>query len=298
MNDHLKDMALFVEVVKAKGFRSASDVLNMPNSTLSRRISELEKSIGLRLLHRTTRKIELTEAGQIYFERCKRIVDEARLAHEQLGEMLAQPSGVLRASLPVDFAVTYLAPLIAEFASLYPGITFDFDLAPRRVDLVSEPFDVAIRMGESENSQLIARKLTMLTPYLYASPGYLKQSGEPYIPAELEHHACFNILLGGVWALHNGKKTITVATGGRFTLNSVGMLRRLATLDMGIILLPEEVVADELANGKLQRIMPQWHGTPQPVYAITETRLLPAKTQRFIEFLQERLGRTERKLIQ
>ncbi|MFT0533660.1 LysR family transcriptional regulator [Castellaniella hirudinis] len=284
-------MALFVEVVKAKGFRSAANAMDMPNSTLSRRIAELEKSIGLRLLHRTTRKIELTEAGLIYFERCKRIVDEARLAHEQLGEMLAQPSGVLRASLPVDFAVTYLAPLIAEFASRYPGITFDFDLTARRVDLVSEPFDVAIRMGESENSQLIARTLATLTPYLYASPGYLERSGEPDKPAELEQHECFNILRASTWTLHAGKKTAKVSVGGRFSLNNVGMLRRLATLDLGIILLPEEAVADELASGKLRRIMPQWHGTPQPVYAMTETRLLPAKTQRFIEFLRERLGR-------
>ena len=290
MDDHLKDMALFVEVVKAKGFRSAADALGVPNSTLSRRISELEKSIGLRLLHRTTRRIELTEAGQIYYERCRRIVDEARLAHEQLGAMLAQPSGVLRASLPVDFAVTYLAPLIAEFARLYPGISFDFDLAPRRVDLVSEPFDVAIRMGESESSQLIARKLAMLTPHLYASPGYLQRSGEPSKPAELAQHECFNIVRGA-WTLHDGKKTATVSVGGRFSLNSVGMLRRLATLDLGIALLPEEIVADELASGTLRRILPQWHGTAQPVYAMTETRLLPAKTQRFIEFLQERLGR-------
>lgn len=291
MDDYLKDMALFVEVVKARGFRSAADALDIPNSTLSRRISELEKSIGLRLLHRTTRKIALTEAGQIYFERCKRIVDEARLAHEQLGEMLAQPSGVLRASLPVDFAVTYLAPLIAEFASLYPGITFEFDLTPRRVDLVSEPFDVAIRIGESENSQLIARKLATVTPYLYASPGYLERAGEPSKPAELEQHECFTMLRPETWMLHDGKKTVTVSVGGRFSLNSVGMLRRLATLNLGIILLPEEIVADELANGKLRRIMLEWHGTPQPVYAMTETRLLPAKAQRFIEFLRERLGR-------
>ncbi|AHG65235.1 LysR family transcriptional regulator [Advenella mimigardefordensis] len=291
MDNYLRDMALFVEVVKARGFRSAADAIGIPNSTLSRRITELEKSIGLRLLHRTTRKIELTEAGQIYFERCKRIVDEARLAHEQLGEMLAQPSGVLRASLPVDFAVTYLAPLIAEFSRLYPGITFDFDLTPRRVDLVSEPFDVAIRMGQPENSQLIARPLATLTPYLYASPGYLKLSGEPSVPAELEQRECFNIQPAGTWTLHDGRQTATAAVGGRFSLNSVGMLRRLATLDLGIILLPEEIVADELASGKLQRIMPQWHGTPQPVYVLTETRLLPAKTQRFIEFLRERLGR-------
>ncbi|WP_197422231.1 LysR family transcriptional regulator [Burkholderia sp. MSMB1498] len=287
----LNDMALFVEVVKAKGFRSAADAMGMPNSTLSRRISGLEKAIGLRLLHRTTRKIELTEAGQIYFERCKRIVDEARLAHEQLGEMLAQPSGVLRASLPVDFAVTYLAPLIAEFAALYPGITFDFDLTPRRVDLVSEPFDVAIRMGESESSQLIARPLASLTPHLYASPGYLERSGEPAKPADLARHECLGILRAASWTLRDGRRETTVSVGGRFTLNSVGMIRRLATLDMGIVLMPEEVVADELANGKLRRIMPGWHGVPMPVHAITETRLLPAKTQRFIEFLRERLGR-------
>lgn len=286
----LNDMALFVEVVKAKGFRAAADALGIPNSTLSRRINALEKAIGLRLLHRTTRKIELTEAGQIYFERSKRIVDEARLAHEQLGEMLAQPSGVLRASLPVDFAVTYLAPLIAEFAALYPGITFDFDLTPRRVDLVSEPFDVAIRMGESEDSQLIARSLASLTPNLYASPGYLERSGEPRKPTDLERHECFNIGKTGSWTLHDGKKSATVTIGSRFTLNSVGMIRRLATLDQGIVLMPEEIVADELASGKLRRIMPSWRGRPMPVYAMTETRLLPAKTQRFIEFLRERLA--------
>lgn len=286
----LNDMALFVEVVKAKGFRSAAEAMGVPNSTLSRRISALEKAIGLRLLHRTTRKIELTEAGQIYFERCKRIVDEARLAHEQLGDMLAQPSGVLRVSFPVDFAVTYLAPLIAEFANLYPGITFDFDLTSRRVDLVSEPFDVAIRMGESDDSQLIARQLAQLTPRLYASPGYLQRAGEPTKPAELARHECVGILKAGSWTLHDGKRNATVSIGGRFTLNSVGMIRRLATLDMGIILVPEEVVTDELASGKLRRILPTWHGTPTPVYAMTETRLLPAKTQRFIEFLRERLG--------
>ncbi|ATJ85749.1 LysR family transcriptional regulator [Ralstonia solanacearum] len=284
-------MALFVEVVKAKGFRSAAEAMGIPNSTLSRRIGTLEKAIGLRLLHRTTRKIELTEAGQLYFERCKRIVDEARLAHEQLGEMLAQPSGVLRASLPVDFAVTYLAPLIAEFAGLYPGITFDFDLTPRRVDLVSEPFDVAIRMGPSEDSQLIARPLASLTPHLYASPGYLDRSGEPRKPADLERHECLSILKAGSWTLQDGKRTATVSVGGRFTLNSVGMIRRLAVLDLGIVLMPEEIVADELASGKLRRILPGWHGTPMPVYAITETRLLPAKTQRFIEFLRARLAR-------
>lgn len=198
---------------------------------------------------------------------------------------------MLRASFPVDFAVTDLAPLIAEFAHLYPAISFDFELNPRRVDLVSAPFDVANRMGESESSQLIARPLASLTPYLYASPGYLQRAGEPGKPADLERHECLFVLRADTWTLHDARRTSTVKVGGRFTLNSVSMIRRLATLDMGIVLLPEEIVADEVASGALQRILPQWHGTPTPVNAITETRLLPAKTQRFIEFLRERLAR-------
>lgn len=289
--DHLNDMGLFVEVVKAKSFRRAAEAIGVPNSTLSRRISALEKAIGLRLLHRTTRKIELTEAGQLYFERSKRIVDEARLAHEQLGEMVAQPSGVLRVSLPVDFATIYLTPLVAEFARRYPGISFEFDLTPRRVDLVSEPFDVAIRMGELADSGLIARQLALLPRYLYASPRYLKLAGEPEEPNDLARHECLCMPRAAAWTLDDGTKKVEVTVGGRFTLNSVGMIRRLATLDLGIAVLAEEIVADDLADGRLRRVLPQWQATPIAVYAITETRLLPAKTQRFIEFLQDRLRR-------
>jgi DNA-binding transcriptional LysR family regulator len=288
--EFLNDMALFVEVVKAKGFRGASEATGVPNSTLSRRISALEKAIGLRLLHRTTRKVELTEAGQLYFDRCKRIVDEARMAHEQLGEMLAQPSGVLRVSLPVDFAVTYMAPLIAEFAERYPGITFDLDLTPRQVDLVSEPFDVAIRMGEPASSQLIARPLASLIPHLYASPRYLERSGELKEPTELERHECLNIIRANTWTLYKGQESVSVSTSSRFAINSVGLIRRLATFGMGIMLVPEPIVADDLAAGRLIRVLPGWQGKPMPVYALTETRLLPAKTQRFIEFFKERLG--------
>ncbi|WEX74541.1 LysR family transcriptional regulator [Sinorhizobium numidicum] len=283
----LNDMALFVEVVKARSFRRAAEAVGMPNSTLSRRISGLEKAIGLRLLHRTTRRIELTEAGQIYFERCRRIVDEARLAHEQLGEMLAQPSGVLRVSLPVDFAIAFLAPRMAEFCRRYPGITFDFDLTPRRVDLVAEPFDVAIRMGELPDSTLITRKLSQRSRYLYASPRYLELSGEPKEPADLAQHECLCMPRAATWTLRDAANSVEITVGGRFTLNSIGMMRRLATLDLGIALLAEEIVADDLADGRLRRVLPDWQATPISVYAVTETRLLPAKTQRFIAFLSE-----------
>jgi len=290
----MSDMVLFVEVVKAKSFRGAAEAIGIPNSTLSRRITALEKAIGLRLLHRTTRKIELTEAGQIYFERCKRIVDEARLAHEELGDMLAQPSGTLRASLPVGFANIFLAPLIAEFARYYPAISFEFDLTPRRVDLVAEPVDVAIRMGESPDSHLIARQITRLPRHLYASPGYLDRAGELAQPGDLAQHQCLRMRAGegDTWSLHHGDRTVDVKVHGRFLLNDVGMIQRLATLDRGIAILAEQVAAEDVASGRLRRVLPDWEAPPVAVYAITETRLLPAKTQRFIDFLREHLSAT------
>jgi DNA-binding transcriptional LysR family regulator len=289
--EFLNDMALFVEVAKARSFRRAAEATGIPNSTLSRRISLLEKAVGLRLFHRTTRKIELTEAGHVYFERSRRIVEEARLAHEQLGEMLAQPSGVLRASLPVGFANVFLAPLIAEFAALYPAISFEFDLSPRRADLVAEPVDVAIRMGESPDSTLISRQIARLSRHLYASPRYLERSAEPKAPDDLVRHECLRLRSSepGMWTLLGPDGTLNVAVAGRFLLNDVGMIQRLATLGMGIAVLAEAVAAEDVAKGLLRRVLPHWRATPIAVHAVTETRLLPAKTQRFIEFLRDRL---------
>jgi DNA-binding transcriptional LysR family regulator len=289
MSDYLNDMALFVEVVRANSFRKAAEALSMPNSTLSRRISLLEKSIGLRLLHRTTRKIELTEAGQLYYERSKRIVEEARIAHEELGDMVARPTGVLRVSLPVDFATTYLAPLLPEFAERYPGITFDMDLTPRNVDLVGEPFDLAIRMGAPEGTGLITRVVARVSARLYASPKYVETNGEPLHPSDLESHQCLGIATMPTWTMHSSHEKVSVKASSNYRTNSVAMIRKLASLDMGVVFLPQRIVADELSAGKLQPVLPEWIGEPGPVYAVTETRLLPAKTQRFIEFLREKL---------
>lgn len=291
MKIELSDMALFVEVAKAMSFRGAAAAIGVPNSTLSRRISALEKAIGLRLLHRTTRRIELTEAGQIYFERCKRIVDEAQLAHEQLGDMLAKPNGVLRASLPVGFAITFLAPLVAEFASRYPAITFEFDLSSRRADLVTEPVDLAIRMGESQDSKLISRQITQLPRHLYAAPRYIERAGEPLRPSDLAAYECLRLRSGeaDIWTLRHARESVAVPVQGRFLLNDVGMIQRLAILGCGIAMLAEAVAAEDVAQGRLRRVLPEWQAPPISVYAITETRLLPAKTQLFIDFLRTSL---------
>ncbi|KQU80241.1 LysR family transcriptional regulator [Ensifer sp. NM-2] len=287
--DYLNDMALFVEVVKTRSFRRAADALGMPNSTLSRRISLLEQGIGLRLMNRTTRKIELTEAGQLYYERCSRIVEEARIAYEELGDMVAQPSGILRVSLPVDFATTYIAPLLPEFSVRYPGISFDFDLTPRNVDLVSEPFDLAIRMGMPEGSTLISRVIARISAQFYASPAYLEANGTPSHPLDLGKHQCLTMPTMPTWTSYAGNETQEVKIGSRFRMNSVSMIRQLAGLGMGIAFLPERIVADDLKAGKLKSILPIWQGAPISVHVVTETRLLPAKTQRFIEFVGEKL---------
>lgn len=285
----LNDMALFVEVARAKSFRGAAEVIGVPNSTLSRRVARLERTIGLRLLHRTTRRIELTEAGLIYFERCRRIVDEAKLAHEQLGDMLEQPSGLLRVSFPAEFATGYLLPIIADFAEAYPAITFDFELTERPIDPVSEPFDIVIQFREPEISHLIARPIARLQPYLYASPHYIASHGSPTHPSDLVQHECLFWMKDNAWKLSNGSETAEVAVKGRFRLNNVALMRGLAACDKGIAILPEEVVADEVSQGRLVRVLPEWGGATMPFFAVTETRLLPAKTQRFIEFLKARL---------
>lgn len=288
----LNHMSYFVEVVKARSFRGAAQALGMPNSTLSRKINELEKFIGLRLLHRTTRKIELTEAGQIYYERSRRIIDEARLAHEQLGSLLAQPQGMLRVSLPADFAVVILAPIIKAFSDCYPGISFDFDLTPRNVDLVSEPYDLAVRMGSLPDSGLIARKLGSLTRSLYASPDYLVMNGTPGNPDELTDHECIGMRQDkpGHWNLQREGNRISLRVSGRFQMNSIGMMRRFASMGAGIAILPDKIVREDVADNKLIRVLPDWKGEVVTIYALTETRLLPAKTQVFIEFMRERLN--------
>lgn len=196
---------------------------------------------------------------------------------------------MLRVSLPVDFATTYLAPLLPEFAQRYPGIMFDMDLTPRNVDLVREPFDLAIRMGVPEGAGLITRVVARVSGRLYASPKYIEDNGEPLHPGDLEHHQCLSVATMPIWTVHSGHEKVSVKVSSNYRTNSVAMIRKLASLDLGVVFLPQRIVADELAAGKLKPVLPEWIGEPGPVYAVTETRLLPAKTQRFIEFLREKL---------
>jgi DNA-binding transcriptional LysR family regulator len=290
-------MRLFVEVARTRSFRRAAEALDMPNSTLSRHIAELEKTIGLRLLHRSTRKVELTEAGEVYFKRCQSIVEEARIAHESLLDMAERPSGTLRVSMPVDLATGSLAPVLADFARAYPLIAFEFDLSPRRIDLQAEPFDLAIRIGPPPTapSMLVARQIALLPRYLYASPGYLKTARPLEHPRDLGEH----VLCVAQGAARRGEVTRTFYRGDervdvpivtRFAMNSVGLSRSLAKEGIGIAVLDSELARDEVASGQLRRVLPEWSLSPVQVHAITETRLLPARTRLFIDFVKARWG--------
>ncbi|MDF5964010.1 LysR family transcriptional regulator [Pseudomonas aeruginosa] len=188
----LDDMELFVEVVRQNSFKRAAEVLGVPISTLSRRLSSLERDLGVRLLRRTTRQLEVTEIGTAYFERCRPIVDEARLANQHINDIISEPAGILRVSMPADFSLTYILPLIIKYSKIYSGVSFELDVTPRPVDLIREPLDIAIRLGDQPSSSLIARHLVTVPRYLYASPAYVNSRAEVVLerPEDLYMHEC------------------------------------------------------------------------------------------------------------
>jgi DNA-binding transcriptional LysR family regulator len=292
----LHGLELFVEVAKAKSFSRAADVLGVPKSTLSRQIAELERAVGLRLLSRTTRKVSLTDAGQLYLDRCQRIVAEAQIAHEELQNLVDTPVGPLRVNMPADFGTDFLADAFVGFAQKYPAVTFHLDLAsPEHAGQVFQSCDVAIEVGTQPDSSQVARLLGWIPAFLYASPDYLKARGTPTHPSQLHEHDCvqFRARTGNrvaIWPLHNKEQRFEFEPKGRFSVNSVAMLRRITALGGGITALDEAGSEKEVEAGRLVLVLPEWSAGPFPVYALTETRLLPAKTRIFVQYLSDRLG--------
>ncbi|WP_246012025.1 LysR family transcriptional regulator [Hydromonas duriensis] len=281
-------MHIFTEVAKAKSFRRAAEILDMPNSTVSRRISELERDVGLRLFNRTTRRVELTEGGQMYFERCTRIIQEAQLAHTELTEMRTQPSGLIRASLPVDFSVLYLNTILVDFTKQYPKIELDLDLTSKKANMFTDSIDIAIRMNTPKESDLIARNIANFSCALFASPEYLAERGTPTTPEDLLAHDCLR-MNDAPWTLTQNDDRRVVDVNGQFIVNNIGMLRQLAIDGAGIFRSTETWAKADVLNGKLVRVLPEWSPPNASVYALTTTRLLPAKVRVFLDFLVQRM---------
>lgn len=295
--DVLNYMRLFVEVAQRKSFRGAADALGMSNSTLSRNIAELEKTIGLRLLHRSTRKVELTGAGAVYFKRCQGIVQEALSAHEALLDVAERPIGTLRVSMTANFAVSYLAPILGDFADAYPQIKFDFDVTSTFVDLQADRFDLAIRLGTPPTtpSTLVARQIASLPRYLYAAPEYLSHAPPLLHAGDLARHVlCARPPIpgqGGLWhRLRRGDEIVAVHGEARFVSNSAALARSMAAYGMCVAALDPQITRQDVAAGRLLRVLPDWELEPTPVYVVTDTRHLPARTSLFIAYLKERLG--------
>lgn len=289
----LHDMTLFVEVARTTSFSRASRNLGVPGATLSRRIAAMERQFGVRLFDRTTRRVELTEAGRRYFERCGHLVDEARLAQEALRETAAQPSGHVRLSMPVDLGMTLVGPLLIDFARQFPGITFDLDLSPKNTDLVEDQVGVAIRLGSVINDKLVARRIGSVEQWLFASPTYLALRGRPTQPADLVEHEC---ILGrgaqrqALWRLQGDADAAEVVVRGRFMVSNVGLMRVLAERGMGIAVLDPTLVREALAGGRLLQVLPAWVAPRLPIHAVMSSRLQPASVRALVDFLVARLA--------
>lgn len=286
----LNELLIFAKVVQAGSFTAAAAALRMPKSTVSRKVSELEARVGAQLLQRTTRKLRLTEVGRAYFERCERVVAEAELAEELVTRMQASPHGLLRVTAPLNFPV--LGPLAAEFLARYPEVRLELVCTDRQVDLVAEGFDVAVRAGRLSDSTLIARRLGSIERVVVASPAYVEAHGAPRRPADLERHDC--LVFGGgregnLWSLQSGSRSVTVPVRARMVVNDFDMLHAAALAGSGVTMLNAHTCAEDLAAGRLRRILPGWNSPGTPVHALYPgSRHLSPKVSAFVDFLRER----------
>jgi DNA-binding transcriptional LysR family regulator len=288
----LHDMTFFVEVARALSFTRASRTSGIPIATLSRRISLMEKRVGVRLFQRTTRRLALTEPGARYLERCERIVQDAAAAHEVLKAAAERLTGHLRISMPVEFGLTLIAPIIDEFARHYPEITVDAELSSRPADFVDENIDVSIRLGELRDPSLIVRRLGNAARLLYASPSYLARYGVPQHPKDLAKHECIlqsYMARPGAWRLVSGKKKIDVNVHGRFSTNNVSMTLKFAEQGHGIAALSPPIARPAYDSVAVRQVLTDWSFPPAPVHAVMTSRLVPVRVRIFVDFLANRL---------
>jgi DNA-binding transcriptional LysR family regulator len=289
----LHDMVLVVEVSRTRSFSVAGRNLGVSNATLSRRVAALETRLGLRLFERTTRQVELTDAGRRYVARCSHLVDEARLAEEALLDAANLPTGHLRLSMPSDIGIHSLGPALHEFGRRYPDITFDIDLSPHHRDLVDEQVDASFCLGAVTAERLILRRIAWVRQPLYAAPSYLAARGHPHVPADLQQHDCIivrNARPEDIWHLSNGNATEQVTTHGRYMTNDATMMKMLAERGAGISPLQPTMANEAVEQGRLERVLPAWQLPSLPLYAVTTSRLQPARVKVLIDFLATHLA--------
>jgi len=286
------DLLLFARIVECGSFSLAAERVQLPKSTVSRRITLLEGKLGERLLQRTTRKLVLTEFGASLLEHARKVADETEAAGALAQHRQGAPSGLLRVSMPADFANVAMTEVMAAFMHRYPAISLELDLSPRRVDLMAEGFDLAIRMGNlPDDASLAARRITLSSLALYASPKYTNFRGLPEHPDDLFKHDLLSLppRLNGLirWHLLRGKTSWERELPVRLLANSPELLMRMAATGVGIGASTEAIARPYVQTGELVRVLPEW-GFPQVTgWAVFPgRRLMPAKTRVFIDTLE------------
>ncbi|WP_144212752.1 LysR family transcriptional regulator [Shewanella donghaensis] len=293
----LNGMMLFAAVVRAKGFSQAARDIGQPKSTISRKVAQLEEQLGVRLLQRDTRNLSLTQVGALFFQHCDTISQEIDAAKAVVENTHSDISGSLRIAIPVSFSQDVFASLCSSFMRLYPNIELDVQFTDSNVGLVGEGYDIAIKYGPLESSDLVARLLFERQPILVASPGYLKKSGTPATPQELSLHS--GILLGTslsapIWPVGKGSRKTMATFKRKVRVNSAGMVKRLAQDDFGIAMLSNTSCKQELAAGTLVPLLQEWPMEPFKVYGVYSSRKqLASNISAFLDFIAKRYASQE-----
>jgi DNA-binding transcriptional LysR family regulator len=289
----LSDMGLFVAVARAKSFTRAAQALHVPTSTLSRRVAELEKKLGLRLLNRTTRTLEVTDEGLHYLHHVERLLVFANEIHEDLQNRGRNPTGILRVSLPESVAMQLAIPWFAEFAELYPELRIEIDTAPDHIDQVADNFDICIYYHPVPDSSLTVRRLASFSRALCASPRYIAARGMPSHPSELAAHQCIcagdNSVTQHRWTLTRGTERFTVDISGAIATRSLVLAPEFAKSGIGIASAMLQAFPDDIAAGRLIPVLPDWEAEPLLLSAIIPHKVMPAKTRLFLDFFAQKM---------
>ena len=283
----LNEMAIFVHVVEAGSFTGAAKNLGLPKSTVSRKITQLEERLGIRLIQRTTRSLRLTDTGTAYYNHCARILSEIEEANIAVTQMQSTPTGTLRITAPVLFGSTVLSSLVAEYMEQHPQVSIDMVLSDQKLDLVQEGIDIAFRIGQLEDSSLIGRHLGDVRGLLCASPDYLRRHGSPNHPQDLSDHTLLSSPDWNSWTLVGpDQQESNVQVKPRLQVNDFASLYTLALSGVGIAPLPMLIAASAIRSQNLVPVLCDWPFETSPIHALyPSNRHLSAKVRSFVEFV-------------
>ncbi|QFU02067.1 HTH-type transcriptional regulator DmlR [Halomonas sp. THAF5a] len=297
--DRLDAMRAFITVVSEGSFTRAAERLAMSPQLVSKYVAQLEAHLGVRLLNRTTRRLHLTEAGRRYHPRAQQLLADLDDVEHQLGDLQTQARGLLRISAPVSFATRHLAPLLGDFQRAHPGVDIDLQLNDRKVDIVEEGFDIALRIGHLKSSSLIAKRIAPVRLVMCASPAYLTQHGTPERPEQLKAHRYLRYSYAeqeagdslSRWLPGRGPAGGGDPISGDFVCNNGDVLVESAIAGAGIALQPTFIAGPALQDGRLRVVLPDHEPRPMSLYAVYAHRqLLASKVRCFVDFLEGYFG--------